>query len=98
VQHRIEATQHTASHINKPQRTRYTQHIAHFYSNCVPYLSTRMTGHQRLNSLHQLESVDLGTMTRCGPSIFLNSCRYATMEMLCKVLPVGGEGQKQTPE
>jgi hypothetical protein len=53
-----------------------------------------MTGHHRLNSLHQLESVDLGTMTRCGPSIFLNSCRYATMEMLCKVLPVGGEGQQ----
>jgi hypothetical protein len=50
-----------------------------------------MTGHQRLNSLHQLESVDLGTMTRCGPSIFRNSCRYATMEMLCRVLPVGWE-------
>lgn len=54
---------------------------------CV-YLSTLMTGHQRLNSLHQFASVLLGTITRCGPLMFLYSCRYATIEILCRVLPV----------
>jgi hypothetical protein len=48
-----------------------------------------MMGHQRLNSLHQLLSVDLGTITRCGPGVLRYSCRYAQIEMLCSVLPVG---------
>jgi hypothetical protein len=38
-------------------------------------LTARMTGHHFLNSLIQLCSVDLGTITRCGPVMPRNSCR-----------------------
>jgi hypothetical protein len=58
-----EALKHTANEETEHNRYEHT------------YLNTRMTGHQRLNSLHQLDRVDLGTITRCGPLHFLNSCK-----------------------
>jgi len=38
-------------------------------------LTARMTGHHLANSFIQLPSVDLGTMTRCGPVMPRYSCR-----------------------
>ena len=54
----------------------------------VPWnLTTRSTGHHFLNSLIQLCRVDLGTMTMWGPEMPLNSCRYPSREIVCRVLP-----------
>ena len=45
-------------------------------SSLLPWnLTALMTGHQRLNSLSQLCSVDLGTMTMWGPVMPRNSRR-----------------------
>ena len=45
-------------------------------SSWLPWnLTARMTGHHLRNSLIQLCSVDLGTMTMCGPWMPRNSCR-----------------------
>jgi hypothetical protein len=40
-------------------------------------------GHHLANSLHQLPTVDLGTMTMLGPLMFLPSLRYARREIVC---------------
>ena len=45
-------------------------------SSLAPWnLTARITGHHFRNSLIQLCSVDLGTMTRWGPVMPRNSCR-----------------------
>ena len=45
-------------------------------SSWLPWnLTARMTGHHLRNSLIQLCSVDLGTITMCGPWMPRNSCR-----------------------
>eukprot|EP00955_Chlamydomonas_euryale_P076376 362630-Chlamydomonas_euryale.AAC.1 len=57
-------------------------------SSALPMnLATLMTGAKRLNSLHQLPSVDLGTMTMWGPVMPRYSYRYATRLIVCSVLP-----------
>ena len=57
-------------------------------SSALPMnLVTRMQGQKRLNSLHQLPSVDFGVMTMWGPVMPLNSRRYATSEIVCSVFP-----------
>jgi len=57
-------------------------------SSALPMnLVARREGHQRLNSFIQLCSVDLGTMTMCGPLMPRYSCRYPSSEIVCSVLP-----------
>jgi len=45
-------------------------------SSLLPMKTTvRMVGHQRSNSFFQLLTVDFGTMTMCGPGMFLKCFR-----------------------
>ena len=57
-------------------------------SSCVPPMRTALIeGHQRLNSLIQFPTTVLGTMTKCGPLTPRTSRKYASREMVCRVLP-----------
>ena len=59
-----------------PAPSRTPPAAARTRSSALPWnLTALMTGHQRRNSFSQLCSVDLGTMTMCGPVMPRNSRR-----------------------
>jgi hypothetical protein len=59
-------------------------------SSLVPCSTTgRSEGHHLRHSFSQFESVDFGTITRCGPLTLCAHCPYPRIEIVCRVLPSG---------
>lgn len=57
-------------------------------SSFIPWnMNTLILGHHFLNSCTQLCKVDLGTITMCGPVMFLKCFKYPRNEIVCKVFP-----------
>jgi hypothetical protein len=70
-----------------PKKCDHSKH-ARTRSSALPWnFLVRITGQKRRNSFIQLPSVDLGTMTMCGPLMPRYSCRYASRLIVCSVLP-----------